>query len=946
MTPERWAEIDRVWHEVLARPDAGRAAAVAELCAGDQELREEVEALLANLALANAAGFGNAPGIATGSGSLVGCRLGSYTLHALLGIGGMGEVYQAHDSTLGRDVALKILPDLWHGDPDRRSRFDREARLLASLNHPNIGAIHGVHESDASAGLAVKALVLELVEGVTLADHITAHANGTTGRQGLSIDETTRIAAQIIDALEAAHERGIVHRDLKPANIKITPDGRVKVLDFGLARAVTGGGSSPALAHSPTITVVTQSGVLLGTAAYMSPEQARGRPVDKRTDIWAFGCVLYEMLTGTPAFGGDGVSDVIANVIKADPDWRALPDDTPPALRLCLQQCLQKDLRQRFHDIADVRLVMEGAFAQPVDGPRAAEHTPTLAYAGWAAAVLVAVAAGAGVFLTKAPDHAELRETRLEIATPPTYNVGSLAISPDGRSVVFAGNLGQPLLLRRLESQEVKPIIGTENGAMPFWSPNSQSIGFFVQGVLKRIDLAGGFIRTLASAPLPRGGTWNREGTIVFAAGSVDSLSRVTAEGGNVQQATDLLPGQTNHRFPEFLPDGRRFLLYSLGAADVRGVYQGSLADRVVRRVSDRESAYAFMSPDYLLFARQGGLWARKLKQDLTSTDGDLLPVAPKVALGQSAMGFGAFSASATRSIAFRSGSGVRQLAWLDRNGRTVATVGSADDTNVAIGALSSDGRTAAVSRNVEGNGDIWLVDVDRGVSRRLTSEPSGDAFPILSPDGSRVVYVNDGKKDVNLIYERRTDGTGNANLVFETGENTNPNDWSPDGRYILYDSHSSQTNFDLMALPLFGDRKPFLIAKTPFAETCGRFSPDGHWVAYCSDESGSYEVYVQPFPGPGPKVPVSIGGGRWPRWRRDGRELFYVAGDNRLMAVPLVWKGERFEAGPPRPLFPIRVQANGGYEPSADGQRFLVTTVVSEASPITVILNWKPPAP
>jgi Tol biopolymer transport system component len=942
MTPERWGEIDRVWHAVLTRPGAERAAAIAELCAGDRELRQEVEALLTSLANANAAGFGNAPGLATRSGSLVGSRLGPYTVDALLGTGGMGEVYQAHDSTLGRDVALKILPDLWHGDPDRRARFDREARLLASLNHPNIGAIYGVHESDASAGLSVKALVLELVEGVTLADHLTLHA--TAARRGLPIDEVTSVAAQIIDALEAAHERGIVHRDLKPANIKITPEGRVKVLDFGLARAVTGGGSSPALAHSPTLTGVTHGGVLLGTAAYMSPEQARGRKADKRTDIWAFGCVLYEMMTGTPAFGGDGVSDVIANVIKADPDWRALPADTPPALRLCLQQCLQKDLRQRFHDIADVRLVMEGAFAQPVEGPRAAALTSPLAYAMWAAAVLVAAAAAAGVFF-KAPNQADLAETRFEIATPPTYNVGSLAISPDGRSVVFAGNLGQPLLLRRLESQDVRPIIGTENGAMPFWSPDSQSIGFFVQGVLKRIDLAGGFIRTLASAPQPRGGTWNREGTIVFAAGSVGPLSRVTAEGGNVQEATDLLSGQTNHRFPEFLPDGRRFLMISLGSADVRGVYQGTLADRIVRRVSDRESAYGFMPPNQLLFARQGGLWARRLNADYTSTEGDLVPVAPKVALGQGATGFGAFSASATGSIAFRSGIGVKQLVWLDRNGRTVATVGSADDTSVTIGALSSDGRTAAVSRNVEGNGDIWLVDVDRGVSRRLTSEPSGNAFPIFSPDGSRVLYVDDGKKDVNLIYERRADGTGGANLIFESDENTNPNDWSPDGRYILYDSHSSQTNVDLMALPLFGDRKPLVIAKTPFAETCGRFSPDGHWVAYCSDESGSYEVYVQPFPGLGPKVPVSIGGGRWPRWRRDGRELFYVANDNRLMAVPLVWKGERFEAGPPRPLFPIRVETTGGYEPSADGQRFLVTTVVSEASPITVILNWKPPA-
>jgi Tol biopolymer transport system component len=649
------------------------------------------------------------------------------------------------------------------------------------------------------------------------------------------------------------------------------------------------------------------------------------------------------MLTGTSAFGGDAVSDVLANVINGEADWRALPGETPPAMRVCVERCLQKDARQRFHDIADVRLAMDGAFDRTVEHVTSQRRSPgPLTYAGWAAAALVAIAAGAGVFPTRTSP-VDLPETRFEIATPPTVSPGSVAISPDGRSVVFAGGSGQPLLLRRLESQDLKPLTGTDDGRMPFWSPDNQSVGFFAQGVLKRIDLAGGFIRTVADAPQPRGGTWNREGTIVFAPGSVGPLYRVTADGGTVRQATDLLPGQTNHRWPQFLPDGQRFLMITLGTPDVRGVHQGSLADRNVRRVSDRESGYAFMAPDHLLFARQGGLWARKLNRDYTSTEGDLVPVAPKVVLESTAIGYGAFSASATGAIAFRSASGVRQLVWLDRTGRTVATVGGDDDTEVTIGALSSDGRTAAVRRIVDGNQDIWLVDVDRGVARRLTTEPSDSAFPIVSPDGTRVIYIDDGKKDVNLMYERRADGTGNATLVLESDENTNPNDWSPDGRYLLYDSHSSQTNFDLLALPLFGDRKRFEVAKTRFAETGGRFSPDGRWVAYFSDESGRNEIYVQPFPGPGPKVQVSIGGGRWPRWRRDRSELFYIAPDNRLMVVPIAWTGGRFDAAPPRPLFTLR--AEGGYEVSADGQRFLVTAVVSEASPITVILNWKPPA-
>jgi serine/threonine protein kinase/Tol biopolymer transport system component len=935
MTPERWAEIDRVWHAVLARPEAERAAAVAELCAGDTELRRDVEALLANLARASAAGFGAAPGVATGSGSLVGTRLGTYTVHALLGVGGMGEVYQAHDSTLGREVALKILPDLWLGDPDRRARFDREARVLASLNHPNIGSIYGVQDSD-----GVKALVLELVEGETLADYIIRQPRD---RRGMPIDEVTAIASQIIDALDAAHERGIVHRDLKPGNIKITPEGRVKVLDFGLARAVSGA-SSPSLANSPTITAVgTQHGVLLGTAAYMSPEQARGRSVDKRTDIWAFGCVLYEMLTGTSAFGGDAVSDVLAKVITGDPDWRALPQDVPSALRLCVQRCLQKDLNQRFRDIGDARLALQGAFDHPVDRDASPRRSSALAYAGWAAAALVAIASVAGIIpsVTRAP--ADISETRLDIVTPPTPDPASFAISPDGRRMVFAEVPSRPMWLRPLDSNEARALTGTEGGTMPFWSPDGQSIGFFAQGVLKRIDLAGGFARTLANAPQPRRGAWNADGTIIFGAGSIGPLYRVSADGGAVQPATALLPGQTNHRWPQFLPDGRRFLIFSLGAAGVRGLYIGSLADKSVRKIADRESAYALMpGANMLLFARQGALWAKRMSSDYNSTEGDFIPIAPRVLVDPNATGYGAISVSSTGSIAYRASAGLQQLVWLDRAGRTVATIGQPEGDYITIWGLSLDGRTAAVSRVVEGNPDVWLVDTERGILRRLTDDPGDDGNPVLSRDGSRVVYVADGKDDVYQIHERPSDGNATPTPLFESDENKNPNDWSPDGRYVLFSLQSQQTSFDLMALPMFGDRKPFVVAATQQVEADGKFSPDGRWVAYLSTQSGSPEVYVQPFPGPGAKTQVSIGGGSRPRWRRDGRELFYAALDNRLMAVPVTSNGKTIETGRPQPLFPL---PGDQYEPSPDGQRFLTSTNVSPASPITVILNWKPPS-
>jgi Tol biopolymer transport system component len=685
--------------------------------------------------------------------------------------------------------------------------------------------------------------------------------------------------------------------------------------------------------------------VLLGTAAYMSPEQARGRTVDKRTDIWAFGCVLFEMLTGTSAFGGDEVSAVLANVIKGEPDWRRLPSDTPRAMRVCVERCLQKDLPQRFHDIADVRLAISGAFddAGAHDASQRRSR-PAFAYAGWGAAALVAIGAATGIWPSRRSAPIDPPETRFEIVIPPAVTtLRSMTISPDGRSVVFSGEFSQPLWLRRLESQDTRALSGTEGGAMPFWSPDGQSIGFFTQGVLKRIDLNGLFVRTLAPAPAPRGGSWNRDGTIVFGAGAVGPLHRVRADGGAAQTATALLRGQTNHRWPQFLPDGKRFLLFSMGRNDVRGIYLASLDDTTLKRLSDRESAYAFMAPAHLLFARQGALWARKLNRDYTATEGDLVPVAPKVAVTLAATGMSLFSASATGSIAFRASPAVRQLAWVDRVGRAVAMVGGPDAADIALGGLSRDGRTAAVIRTVDGNADVWLVDSDRAVSRRLTTGPANEGNLTFSPDGSRVVYGDDGNDDVEQIYERKVDGTGDAALLLENDENKIPSDWSPDGRYVLYESVNLRTNDDVMALPLFGDRKPLEVAKTSFFERGGRFSPDGRWVAYSSNESGQQEVFVQPFPGPGPKIQVSRGGGEWPRWRHDGRELFYIGLDNRVMAVPFVWGGGGFETGPPIPLFAL--QAGSSFEPSLDGQRFLTVISVSETSPISVIMNWKPPA-
>ena len=942
MTPERWQEIDRVWHAVLARPEPERAAAIVELCAGDDLLRREVESLLASLGQASAAGFGASPGVASPAMTLVGRQLGSYTVTALLGVGGMGEVYRAHDSTLGRDVALKILPDIWLADPDRRMRFEREARLLAALNHPNIAAIYGLHDGGPPSGTEepVRALVLELVEGETLSDRLGAHGNG------LPLDEVTSAAAQIVDALEAAHARGIVHRDLKPANIKVTPEGRVKVLDFGLARAIAGDDRTSGLANSPTVTAQgTHVGVLLGTAAYMSPEQVRGRTADRRSDIWALGCVLYELTSGKSAFGGSGVADVLASVLTADPAWSALPSGTPPALRLCLQRCLQKDPRQRFHDVGDVRLALAGAF----DGASSDERRPPaaarIAWAGWMVALVAVAAAAATITLT--PRVVDAPETRVEIVTPPG-DPFAIDISPDGRSVVFqAFDSGRwRLWLRRLESSEARPLAGTEGAEMPFWSPNGLSIGFFAGSSLKRLDLAEGFVRTLAPAPQPRHGTWNRDGTIVFGPVAMGPLHSVPAGGGAATQVTNLLPGQTSHRWPQFLPDGRHFLLMTLGTPDVRGLYLGSLDDRMVRKVSDREAAFWFVPPDQLLVARNGGLMARRFTVDGID-DPEPSPITPKLLLNSAVTGYGALRASTTGHIVYRASAARTQLVWLDRSGRRVGAVGEPDDSQIVVTTLSSDGRNAAVQRAVNGNTDIWSFDLERGVSRRVTVGRGFDHHATFSPDGKRIVYVSDDAADVyDTIYEQSTDGTDDRTPLFEFGvrENHYPEDWSRDGRFILYTHENADTELDIWALPLTGTRQPMAIAKTRFIEGQPRFSPDGQWVAYTSFETGTPQVFLKPFPGPGPNRQISSAGGGTPRWRQDGGELLYLE-SNRLIAVPVLRRGASLEFGAPRTLFTFPDGWTGGYEPTPDGQRFLITTATADASPISLILNWKPPA-
>ena len=872
----------------------------------------------------------------------IGKQLGSYEITSLVGKGGMGEVFRARDTKLGRDVALKVLPDEFAQDPERHSRFHREAQLLASLNHPNIAQIYGFEESQAS-----RCIVMELVEGDTLAERLR--------RNPIPVEEALPIAKQIAEGLEAAHERGVIHRDLKPGNIKLAPDGTVKILDFGLAKMREPKDARANLSNSPTMMSVSTPGIIMGTAAYMPPEQAKGKETDRTGDVWAFGCVLYEMLTGRAVFEGETVSEIFAAILRGEPDWTKLPADTPQGIRRLLQRCLRKDQKQRLQYIGDARIEIQDALSEPqVESgvaPVASRGRERLVWIGCLLAVTVVAVAAAVLAWRPVPSPPEVR---LEINTPPTSDDVSMAVSPDGLKIVFVSSTeGQSRLwLRSLDSVKAQPLASTEGASYPFWSPDGQSIGFFAGGRLKRIEIDGGAVQTLANAGSGRGGTWNREGTILFTsiAGSVPIFRVSAAAGGEPAAVTQLEPGHASHRFPQFLPDGRHFLYYVQGTPEVRGVYVRQLDGSVAKRLFDADSAASYTSSGHLLFVRQGKLFAQNFDPDRLTVSGNPFLVADQVALGVGAQGAAALSASISGPIAYRTASagGLRQLVWFDRSGKELAKVG--DPVQAFSPTLSPDGNHVAVTQLLDSNYDVWLLDLRRGVFRRLTTDPSLDLYPIWSPDG-RVIFSSN-RKGVYDLYQKSATGAGAEELVLATTENkTVPNDWSADGRFVLYRNLDAKLGYDIWALPLDGDRKQFAVVQTNFEERDPQFSPDGKWIAYQSDESGRFEVYVQPFPGPGNKDLLSNTGGAQVRWRRDGKELFYIALDGRLMAVPIRFSsnGQTLDVGTPVPLFGTHI---GGavqdpwkqqYD-SPDGQRFLMSTVTEEAAaPITVILNWRP---
>jgi eukaryotic-like serine/threonine-protein kinase len=871
-----------------------------------------------------------------------GTRIGPYEIKSPLGEGGMGVVWRARDLKLQRDVALKLLPDHFADDSERLARLQREAQVLASLNNSNIAQVFGLEESDGRC-----CIVMELVEGDTLQQRL---------RRGLlPIDEALAIAKQITEALEAAHERGVIHRDLKPANIKLTSDGQVKVLDFGLAKSVQE--QQPAsLSNSPTVVNATGPGVILGTAAYMSPEQAKGRLADRTSDIWAFGCVLYEMLTGRAAFEGETASEILAGVMKTEPEWHLLPVEAPASIRRLLRRCLQKDRRARLQHIGDARIeIDEASTPSELDGRQAQRRTTPI---GWIVALVsVLVLVGIVIMWFRQPAPRLPGEVRFEFTTPQTsdpYPV-SLAISPDGQQVVFVGTSnGQPqLFLRSLNSVSTRPVPGTEGGFYPFWSPDSRSIGFFTGGKLKRVDIDGGLIRALANAPNPVGGTWNRDGTILFTPNYTGPIFRTSANGDDAVALTRVEGQEASHRYPRFLPDGRHFLYYIPSSVEVRGVYVGSLAGGPAVRLLDADAPASYVASQHLLFVREGRLIAQQFDAAKLALSGNPFPVADQVVAANDSSAAGVATSDAG-PIAYRAGlaTGQRQYVWFDRAGKEIGIAGNPDALPSRDPAMSPDGRRIGFHRTTNGNTDVWLFDLVTALPSRFTFDTAADSNPVWSPDGSTIVF-NSNRKGVYDIYKKPANGNGSEELLLATSQNKAAVDWSPDGRFVLFRSPSPTTGFDLWVLPMPEGKNPFPVVQTPFEERDGQFSPDGKWIAYQSNESGRPEILVQPFPGPGGKLQVSTNGGAQVRWRPDGKELFYIGLDGRLMAVPigLAPNKQSLEAGVPMPLFLTNI---GGaiqgafkqqYIVSKDGQRFLMNSVVTQAvpSPVTVILNWQP---
>ncbi len=871
-----------------------------------------------------------------------GARLGPYEIVDALGAGGMGEVYRARDTRLDRTVAIKVLPEHLAASTELRQRLEREARAVSSLSHPNICALY-----DLGRDQNIDFLVMEYLEGASLADRL---AKGP-----LPTDELLRIAVQIADALDKAHRAGIVHRDLKPGNIMLTRDG-AKLLDFGLAKAdgALGGGD---LNASPTVShPLTAAGTILGTYQYMAPEQLEGKEVDARTDIFALGAVLYEMATGRRAFQGGSQASLIGAIMHERPQpASSIQPMTPPALDRVISTCLAKDPDERWQTAHDVKLqlewIAEGGSVVGLPAPVAARRKSRerLAWAVAALAAVAAVALGVG-FAMRAP--AEPRQFRFEIAAQEGMAlVDSPRISPDGRLIAFRATDASgktAIWLRSLDSLEARPLAGTDNAqeGRPIWSPDSRHIAFFTGGKLKKVSVEGGPAQTICDAPTGADGSWSTAGQILYDGGGGDPIRAVAAGGGSprdVITVTSSGDGVNTVGWPEFLPDGERFVYLEAGSGGGLRLMLGALDGTAPATLVESDSRAQYVEPGYLLYVRESTLVAQPFDAGTGKLAGDPRPLADKV--DASSVGQADFSASRDGILIYRSlTTEVRQLLWRDRAGRELGTVGEADWFGAP--SVSAQETLLAVDNYDEQSDqrDVWIYDLERGSKSRLTFDPGLDINPLWSPDRARIAFSSNRSGSFDL-YLKDASGAGEEQRLLAAGEDLQPCDWSRDGRHIAFMRRAANTSWDIWALPMDGSGEAFPLVQTPYSDSRPKFSPDGRWFAYESDESGRAEIYVRQFPGPGGRWQVSTAGGSEPVWSADGREIFYLDAGEKLVAVA-VRTADAFTAALPEVLFEPRlfqrVQRNR-YVVAETGDRFLILSPLESQTipPMTVVLNW-----
>ena len=975
MTPERWEQIAHLYQAALEQPSDARAAWLAEACGDDSALRHELESLIARedaavlfdqpLDVAAAAVLSDGPRLEPGT------SVGPYRVLALLGEGGMGQVYRAHDAKLQRDVALKILPDAFVHDPDRRARFMREAQVLASLNHPNIGGIHGFED-----GGQVHALVLELVEGPTLADRIA--------RGPLPVDEALAIARQIADALEAAHEHGIVHRDLKPANIKVREDGTVKVLDFGLAKAAAApqaapNASNPTGPHglnvpntvSPTTVspAMTAIGVVLGTAAYLSPEQVKGKPADKRSDIWAFGCVLFEMLTSKRAFDGEDVSDTLAAIVKGEPDWPTLPPSTPAPVATMLRACLAKDRRRRISDIAAVTYVLDhhADAALPSAAP-AGRHAPARVWrtAASAAFALVSISAvvGYAVWILKPSPTPQV--TRFVIPTSESSALtlsgidSDVTITPDGSRIVYGGN--NQLLVRALD--QLEPTVLTSFGGPSgfgnprgiFISPDGQWVGFFTGPAMQKVAMSGGpAVRITATDGQPRGATWGPDGTVIFATFEPGTgLQRVSNAGGEPTVLTrpDRKRGERDHWWPEFLPGGEAVLFtITSGGGGIENTEIAVLDLRTgISKVLIRGGSHAqYVATGHLVYGVTGML--RAVPFDLGRLEIASTPAPVLEGVATTAIGAANARVAANGSLVYvPGGAGAgsqRTVVSIDRQGRASPLPGlpPASYRDVRV---SPDGGRLAVATST----DVWTYDAVRATRSRLTNNPAQNRSPLWTPDGQRIIFTSTRAGHPELFW-RPADGTGRDERLFARSREFNDvlaSGWSADGRQLLFSEVSPSGQSAISQMAIERPSEGAVLLNKEFSASFPAVSPDGHWIAYMSNVSGRAEIFVERYPELGSRLPISTDGGHRPLWSRDGRELYFHSLDGRQMLAVPMQPGSTLKAGRPQVLFEAAMSIQGvgvrPYDVAPDGRFLIIRSVQTESgggtpSNIIVVLNW-----